>query len=91
MQLRARHDLVAARDFHELQSRSRFVIGLQCLDRRRHVFLRLVGKELEQHLRRERLGRREDQCLDNGFERVVYHGFCGSPIGCGASVGRARL
>src|SRR5262245_19296057 len=108
VKLGARHDLIAARHLDELQARTRLVIGLQCLDRRRYVLFRFVRQKLEQHLRRQRLRRREDQCFDDRLQFRGWRTFvalsighfalsiehchpCGSPIGCGASTGRARL
>jgi hypothetical protein len=68
VQLGARHDLIAARNLHELQPRTRLVVRPKGLDCRRHIFLRLVGEEPEQHLRRQRFRRREDQRLDDRFQ-----------------------
>ena len=63
-----RHDLIAAGDFDELQAAGPLVVLLQLGERRLHVFLRLGVEQLEDRLRRQRLGRREDQRLENRLQ-----------------------
>ena len=128
VQVRPGDDLVAARHLHQLQSARAVVVVLQLRDRRLDVFLRLGVEQLVDRLAGQRLGRREDQRLDESpsarrtpraaalsascalrasppilpvpavrsscpFLPVRRQPRCasGSPIGCGASAGRARL
>ena len=50
LQLGPRDDLVAAGHFHHLQPGTVLVVGLQRLDRRQHVFLRLLRQEAAEPL-----------------------------------------
>ena len=70
VQLRPGDDLIAARDFDQLETARPIVVLLERLERRLDVFLRLAFEQLEEHLRRQRIGRRENQRLDDGFQIV---------------------
>ena len=64
-------DLVAAGDLGQMQPAASLVVVLQRLDGGEHVFLGLVAEQLEQHLRRQRLGRREHERLDDRLQLTV--------------------
>ena len=68
VQIGPRDDLIAAGHFHQLQSAGPLVVLLQRGERRLHVFLRLAVEQLAHRLRRERIGRGEDQRLDNRLQ-----------------------
>ena len=143
VQVRPRDDLIAAGHLDQLQPARPLVVLLQLGERRLHVFLRLGVEQLVDRLRRQRLGRREDQRLEDRLQLgrrrasaqarprssrsaclrgsavcpsclrpsacaflpflpvlpscpscssfVIHAVSSGSPIGCGASAGRARL
>src|SRR6185369_6198003 len=74
VQVGTRDDLITTRNFDHLQARTVLVVGLQRGDRGRDVFLRLFGQQLEEHLRRDRFRRREDQRLDDGLDLCADHG-----------------
>ena len=65
-----RDDLISAGHLDELQPARPFVVALQRLERRLDVFLRLALEQLEEHLRRQRIGRRENQGFDNRLQLV---------------------
>ena len=98
VQLGTRDDLIAAGDFDQLQAARPIVVVLQRLERRLDVFLRLALEQLEEHLRRQRIGRRENQRFDDRLQLVRHRFYSlfvtsffapGSPIGC-RRVGRPR-
>ena len=68
----ARHDLVAARDLDDLEPARPLVVGPHGRERGVDVLLRLAVEQLVERLRRDRLGRREDQGFDDGFEMVGH-------------------
>ena len=108
VQLRLRDDLISAGHFDQLQPARPLIVALERLEGRFDVFFRLAFEQLEEHLRRKRIGRRENQCFDDRlqfvthrfvrfsflffvfrFFRYSFFAASGSPIGTGASTGRA--
>jgi hypothetical protein len=56
VQLGLGDDLISAGHFDELQPAGPFVVALQRLERRLDVFPGLALQQLEEHLRRQRIG-----------------------------------
>ena len=68
VEIRPGDDLIATGHLHQLQPARPLVVQFQLADRGQHVLFRLAVEQLEQPLRRERIGRRKDQRLDDRLE-----------------------
>jgi hypothetical protein len=68
VQLGPGHDLVTARHLGQRQPRPRQVVAPQVVDRGGDIFLALVGEQLVERLRRQRIRRRKDERLDHRLQ-----------------------
>src|SRR6266511_3799100 len=71
VELGACRDLVTAGHLADVQPAAMVVIASQGIQSRRKVLLRLVGEQLEQHLRRQRLRRGKHERFDDGLQLIL--------------------